>query len=370
MSEYSLQVLGTYGIPNNYGGAEQFIEMLAPFLVEEGWKVRVFCQIPGDESFHITNWNGVELYHVPGKGTGPKSTIDYDIRCMRYALKSKMPILTMGYNTAFLNLLPRLFRIPNVIQMDGIEWKREKWGKFAKALFYVNERCGCYFGDHLIADHPEIKTFLTTRTRAEKISVLCQSAMYYEEPNLAQIESLGLSPKSYLTLVARVVPENQILEIVRAFSRRKRNIKLLVLGRYEESNPYAKQIREAASDEVVFPGPIYQPQVGSLRYYTLGYLHGHTVGGTNPSLLEAMHSHNPVIAHNNKYNRWVAGEGAMYFDTEDDLDQLLTTFLSSPQKQKEMAEASKQRFQEQFSYEYSLGTFRDMLVREIDKKRR
>ena len=76
------------------------------------------------------------------------------------------------------------------------------------------------------------------------------------------------------------------------------------------------------------------------------------------------------VAHNNKYNRWVAGEGAMYFNTEDDLDQLLTTFLSSPQKQQEMAEASKQRFQEQFSYEYSLGTFRDMLKREIDKKRR
>ena len=112
MSEYSLQVLGTYGIPNNYGGAEQFIEMLAPFLVEEGWKVRVFCQIPGNEPFHITNWNGVELYHVPGKGTGPKSTIDYDIRCMRYALKSKMPILTMGYNTAFLNL-PNLYCTPH-----------------------------------------------------------------------------------------------------------------------------------------------------------------------------------------------------------------------------------------------------------------
>ena len=370
MSEYSLQVLGTYGIPNKHGGCEQTIEMLAPFLVEEGWKVRVFCQIPGDESFHITHWKGVELYHVPGKGKGPKSTIDYDIRCMRIALKSKMPILTMGYNTAFLNLLPRLLRIPNIIHMDGIEWKREKWGRFVKGIFYINERCGCYFGDHLIADHPEIKNFLTTRTRAEKISVLCQSAMYYEDPSLAQIESLGLSAKSYLTLVARVVPENQILEIVRAFSKRKRNTKLLVLGRYEDSNPYAMQIRNAASEEVIFPGPIYQPQVGSLRHYALGYLHGHTVGGTNPSLVEAMYSHNPVIAHNNKYNRWVAGEGAMYFDTEDDLDQMLTTFLSSTEKQQEMSEASTKRFQEQFSYEYSLSTFRDMLKREIDKKRR
>ena len=118
-----------------------------------------------------------------------------------------------------------------------------------------------------------------------------------------------------MTLIARSIPENSILELVTGFSARRRNHKLVVLGMYEpDVDPYHRQVLDAASDEVVFLGPLYdKASVQALRYHSSAYLHGHTVGGTNPSLIEAMAAGNPVIAHDNPYNRWVAGAGGAVF---------------------------------------------------------
>ena len=160
MNQPTLQILGTRGIPAGHGGFEAFAEMFALYLVQQGWYVRVYCQRPSSERFSIENWKGVELYKIPVPGSGAFSTIHFDIVSMRMALKCKMPILTLGYNTAFLNALPRLKGIPNIINMDGIEWKRGKWGPLEKAFFYLNEHLGARFGDHLIADHPEIQKHL------------------------------------------------------------------------------------------------------------------------------------------------------------------------------------------------------------------
>ena len=157
MSQHALQILGTRGIPAGHGGFEAFAEMFALYLVQQGWYVRVYCQRPSSERFSIEDWNGVELYKIPVPGSGAFSTIHFDILSMRMALKCRRPILTLGYNTAFLNALPRLRGIPNIINMDGIEWKRGKWGPLEKTFFYINEHLGARFGDQLIADHPEIQ---------------------------------------------------------------------------------------------------------------------------------------------------------------------------------------------------------------------
>jgi glycosyltransferase involved in cell wall biosynthesis len=369
MSPYSLQILGCYGIPARHGGFEAFAEMFAQYLVQKGWHVRVYCQLSSTERIRVTEWNGVELYHVPAWGSGVASTVHYDVRCMRIALKTKMPILTLGYNTAFLNYLPRLHNIPNVINMGGIEWKRGKWGAFAKSFFYINERLGSRFGDYLVADHPEIKKYLERKDIQTPVRMIPYSAKKYNEYTEEHLKEFSLVPQKYLTVIAHWVEENQILEIVQAFSRRKRGVRLVVLGRYNNDYPYHTKVLQAASAEVDFIGSVYQPEVASLRVYSLGYVHGHTVGGTNPSLVEALHAENPVIAAENPFNRWVAGPSAKYFSSVEDLDEIFTHVLSAPAITEEMSEGSRMQYEKEFSYEKVMGAYHDLMIEVIENKR-
>lgn len=364
----SLQILGCYGIPASHGGFEAFAEMFALYLVDKGWHVRVYCQVSEDEPLRFSNWNGVELCHVPAKGSGPKSTITFDIRSMRIALKAKMPILTLGYNTAFLNLFPKLMSIPNVINMDGVEWKRAKWGPLAKAMFYVNERLGCRFADHMVADHPEIEKHLKRKGERKPITVIPYSAKQYFDITQEHLAPFSLRPQQYFTVIARAVPENQVLEIVQAFSKKKRGVRLAILGRYEKENPYQASVMEAASDEVDFLGPVYQPQVTSLRKFSLGYVHGHTVGGTNPSLVEALHAENPIIAADNLFNRWVAGPSAEYFSSVEDLDAIFTKCIGNQSHQEEMSKGSLRQYEQRFSYDKVMSAYHDLIVSVIKQK--
>jgi glycosyltransferase involved in cell wall biosynthesis len=132
------------------------------------------------------------------------------------------------------------------------------------------------------------------------------------------VRALGVEPDRYLVSIARIEPDNNILTIVEAFSRRRRGAHLVVLGKLLDDNAYHRRVREAASDEVKLPGAIYDPAiVAALRFHARAYLHGHTVGGTNPSLVEALWAGNAVICHDNPYNRWTAGEAGLFFSDAD-----------------------------------------------------
>jgi glycosyltransferase involved in cell wall biosynthesis len=140
-------------------------------------------------------------------------------------------------------------------------------------------------------------------------------------PGEEAVRALGLQPDGYLVAIGRIEPENNILMIVEAFSRRDRGAKLLVLGAFDDTKPYHRRILEAASKDVIFPGAIYDREtVTALRFHARAYLHGHSVGGTNPSLVEALWAGNAVLAHDNPYNRWTADEAGMFFRTIDDCD--------------------------------------------------
>ena len=152
-----LRVLGTRGVPAAHGGFETFAERLALHLAARGWRVVVYCQQEGLGPLRVDSWQGVERVHIAVPGSGPRSTIDFDWRATRHAAAHGGLCLTLGYNTALFCALLRLRGVPNLINMDGIEWSRAKWGPAAKAWFWLNDWAGCLLGNHLVADHPEIK---------------------------------------------------------------------------------------------------------------------------------------------------------------------------------------------------------------------
>jgi glycosyltransferase involved in cell wall biosynthesis len=363
-----LSILGCRGIPGNHGGFETFAERLSRYLINHGWEVTVYCEDYAGIQISETYWNGVRLIHIPVPSSSASATVLFDWKSTLYAAREGNLILTLGYNTALFCGWYRLKGLVNVINMDGLEWRRQKWSAPEKAWLYLNERLGCWFGNHLVADHPEIADHLATRVSRRKITMIPYGADRVGRADASLLSPYDLSPGSYSIVIARPEPENNILEIVLAFSSRPRGSRLVVLGNYlTKKSAYHRQVLAAASDEVMFPGAIYdQSTVAALRYYAALYVHGHSVGGTNPSLVEAMGAGASVLAHDNRFNRWVAGPGAHYFSNAADCAVFFDRLLADTEELRLMKQASRQRFKEGFSAEVECQAYEALLERALD----
>jgi len=360
----TLRILGTRGVPAAHGGFETFAEHLALYLVERGWRVVVYCQEDGLGSIFEDVWQGVERVYIPVEQAGPKGTIVFDWKAISHAAQFGDLCLTLGYNTAIFCLLLRIKGIPNLINMDGIEWSRAKWSGFAKTWFWLNDWAGCWLGNHLVADHPKIKAHLTSRVREDKITMIPYGADVVADAPVEAVRALALEPGRYLTVIARAEPENSLLEIVSGFSRKQRGYHLAVLGNYEpEKNAYHRAVMAAAGSEVLFLGAIYDKAVvRALRFHSVAYIHGHQVGGTNPSLIEAMGAGNPVIAHDNQFNRWVAGDSAKYFKDAEGCSDRLDEILQDVNLLGKMKEGILQRHQDEFTWGKVLAKYEVLLT--------
>lgn len=309
-----VNILGIRGIPAAHGGFETFAARLAPFLRDRGYRVVVYCQADGAEQTRWEDdWEGIHRVHLRPSRGGALGTMEFDFACIRDVTKRPGVDLVLGYNTALFCLLQRLRRRRIVMNMDGIEWKRAKWGLGAKIWFYVNEVAGANLCTIAVADHPEISRHVERRC-LKKTVMIPYGGDRIEAAPATPVTDLGVEPGRYFVSIARVEPENSILELVRAYSTLKTDVKLVVLGRLYDDNPYHGKVREAAGPGVVFPGAIYdQTAVSALRFHARAYLHGHQVGGTNPSLVESLGAGNAILAHDNRFNRWTTGNSQFYF---------------------------------------------------------
>jgi glycosyltransferase involved in cell wall biosynthesis len=360
----TLRILGTRGVPAAHGGFETFAEYLSLYLVGKGWRVVVYCQDDGTGPVFEDAWQGVERVHIPISQDGPKGTIVFDWQATAHAAKHKDLCLTLGYNTAVFCGLLRLKGIPNLINMDGIEWSRVKWGPVAKLWFWLNDWAGCWLGNHLVADHPQIKVHLQSRVNAKKITTIPYGADAVTSAPVAPVQALGLVPGEFLTVIARAEPENSLLQIVQGFSAKPRGMKLVVLGNYADENVYHRAVKSAASAEVHFVGGIYDKTVvQALRFHSAAYVHGHQVGGTNPSLVEALGAGNAVIAHDNRFNHWVVGDGAVYFNGAESFSRCMDDLMTNPGKLVALREQGQLRFKLEFTWPHVLAQYELLLTR-------
>ncbi len=363
MNDKTIRILGTRGIPANHGGFETFAEHLALYLVARGWDVTVYCQDDGGSQVYEDQWQGVRRVHIPVRQGGAAGTIVFDWKATLHSAREPGLVLTLGYNTAVFALWYRLKGLTNLFNMDGIEWRRQKWGPLARTWFYLNEWAGAWLGNHLIADHPHIKNHLSSRVQPAKITTIAYGADAVVAAPAEPLQQYGLSPGGYAILIARAEPENSILEAVQGWSRRRRGLQLVVLGKYDPDHAYQNAVRQAASDEVQFIGAVYDgPTVQALRYHACLYLHGHQVGGTNPSLVEALGAGNPVLAHDNPFNRWVAGPEACYFSGADACAGQLDRILPDPALLAAMGQASRARHAQQFTWDHILREYETLLL--------
>jgi glycosyltransferase involved in cell wall biosynthesis len=363
-----LRILGSRGIPAAHGGFETFAEKLALDLCDHGWQVVVYCQDAGRGPIVLDEWSGVQRVRIPVSAKGAAGTILFDAQAIRHAAGRRGLCLTLGYNTAVLCSWLRLNGIANVINMDGLEWQRAKWGRAARLWLWANEWLGGRIAGHLVADHPEIARHLHERGIPEaRISMIPYGAERVADADPGPLHALGLHPGRYLLLVARPEPENSILEIVRGFVAVPGAHRLVILGSFDAANGYHRQVKAASDERVLFAGAVYDRRtLHALRRHALAHAHGHRAGGTNPSLVEALGAGSAVIAHDNRFNRWVAADAALYFHDAPGFARCWQQLLDDPPALAPLRQAAVRRFERDFAWQQVLSKYRELLERFLD----
>lgn len=319
-----LGIMGTRGIPNNYGGFEQFAEYLSHGLVKKGHEVFVYNS--HTHPYKENTWNGVTIIHKqdPEDRIGTAGQFIYDLNCIIDSRKRKFDaLLNLGYTSSSVwgFLFPRKTVV--ITNMDGLEWKRTKYNPSVRKFLMYAEKLAVHHSDVLIADSVGIQNYLKEKY-AIASDYIPYGANIFHSPDAERLTEFGVSPKGYNLLIARMEPENNIEVILDGIHSSSTEIPFLVIGNYK--NKFGMQLVEKFGNDkrIRFMGPIYDSDIiNNLRYFSNLYFHGHSVGGTNPSLLEAMGSGALIAAHNNEFNRYVLREDGFYFSDSEGVKQLV-----------------------------------------------
>lgn len=322
-----IAIIGTRGIPNRYGGFEQFASRIAPMLVKRGYQVLVYN--PSSHGWKRDDWQGVKIVrkydgHKFGQAIGQ---LIYDLLCILDTRKRKPDIiLQLGYTSSSIwsFLFPRCSYV--VTNMDGLEWKRNKYNRFSRIFLRFAEKLAVNKSHILIADSIRIKNYIKDKFGKQPLYIPYGATLFkYPDPTIPI--NYGLTPGDYDLIISRFVPENHIEMIIKGFIDAGSNKKLVIVG-MDKGNYSQRLYKKYHSPVIIFKEGIYDLKtLNNLRYYSSLYFHGHSVGGTNPSLLEAMACRCLIIAHNNVYNKEVLDGNAYYFDNESDISFLLNLKL-------------------------------------------
>lgn len=321
-----IAIVGTRGIPNHYGGFEQCAEYLAKGLVEKGFEVIVYNS--HNHPYKLDSWNGVKLIHCydPEYRIGTLGQFIYDFNCILNVRRQNCDIiLQLGYTSSSLwgKLLPSKAIVTT--NMDGLEWKRTKYSSKVKRFLLYAERLGVKFSDYLISDSIGIQSYLKEKYKKDSVYIP-YGANLFATPDPACLADYNLKIGQYDLLIARLEPENSIDTILEGVEMSSTNREFLVIGK--QTTSYGKYLTDKFKNntKIKFIGGLYDINtLNNLRYFSNLYFHGHTVGGTNPSLLEAMASRALICANNNNFNYSILEKDAFYFKNNDEVAEIINS---------------------------------------------
>jgi len=335
MPRRRIAIIGARGI-GNYGGFETLVSELAPRLHDIGYEVFCSHRMParGDAR---TDFKGSKLLYFPFRfpksgvlARGFEAFYDWYFAVMCCFFMKCDIVYCLGTASGFALPLCRLSRSRIVVNVDGVEWERAKFSRaqqnLIKLFFYAS-----LIGSHsLLLDNSKLLDFIppSFRNKASHIPYGVTSeecGNWDSRPLLGIVKGeIEVLPSNYWLVVARLEPDNNIHTIIEGYCSSRSKMPLVVVGSFSSAE-YERSIRsllgaKSCGKEIVFAGSVYdQPRLHMLRCHCYGYIHGHSVGGTNPSLLEAMGAQNLIVAHDNVFNREVCSDFAMYFVNAKDL---------------------------------------------------
>lgn len=325
-------IIGSRGIPNTYGGFEQFAEHLSIGLVQRGAEVWVYNS--HKHSCQEAKWNGVNriMCYDPEDKIGTTGQFIYDLNCINDCRKRGFDIiLQLGYtsNSVWHWRLPIHSSI--ITNMDGLEWKRSKYSKTVRKFLKYAEKLAVKSSDSLVADSVAIQDYLKEKYGVESVFIPYGADVYIQSHEL-RLHELDLIPQSYYLLIARMQPDNHIEEVIKGFIGSESDKILVIVGNIE--NAHGRYlVKKFRYENLRFAGAVFdQELLNQLRYHCCMYFHGHSSGGTNPSLLEAMAASAFICAHDNAFNRAVLGNDAVYFCSPEEIRKIMQKEIRDEEK--------------------------------------
>ena len=320
------------GIPNNYGGFEEFAEYISVGLAERGHDITVYS--PHYHPYQEKEYKGVHIKHIYSPELwmgGSVGSFFYDYLSLKDDLKKEN--FDIIYDAGYTSIIPAYIRF-NVkkikhpiftTNMDGLEYKRAKFSKLAQKFLFWEEQMAVKHSHYLIADNMGIQDYYKEKYGKES-KFLAYGATIHDHYNADYLKEYGLTENDYFILVARLEPENNIYMAIDGYLASEQYGKkpLVVVGK--TNTPYGKKLvaKYGNNPDIKFVGGIYDfDKLNSVRHFSYAYFHGHSVGGTNPSLLEAMASECFILSHNNVFNHSVLRDNAIYYQSTEDVTKLL-----------------------------------------------
>jgi glycosyltransferase involved in cell wall biosynthesis len=361
-----LAIVGTVGLPARYGGFETLAHELS-MRFAAGRSVLVYCTRHGRTEFPPQQ-GSVELDYVNWNANGWQS-IPYDIVCLWRAVRRRAKtVLVLGVSGGLLIPLLRILAPDTkfVTNVDGVEWKREKWGALARFILKVSERFAVRGSHTIVADNQGIVEHVRHHYGSESVLIA-----YGGDNETGLLDPLATRDTrfpagEYCFTVCRIEPENHIHLILQAFSAAPEK-HLAIVGNWNISD-YARSLREKFSQQanIELLDPIYdQSRLHRLRREASAYIHGHSAGGTNPSLVEAMFSGVPILAFDISYNRYTTEDRAAYWQTPEDLRQLITTL--NPRSLEDNGVAMKAVAQRSYTWSHIAKCYASILFPSVGK---
>ena len=321
-----IAILGTRGIPNHYSGFEQFAEFFSVFLVEKGHDVYVYNS--HNHLYQEKTFNGVNIIHQydPEYKLGTFGQFIYDYNCIMDSRKRDFDIiLQLGYtsNSIWHFLLPKKPII--ITNMDGLEWKRSKYSKPVQQFLKFAERLAINSSDYLISDSLGIQKYINGKYQVSS-TYIAYGAKVFTSPNEEVLKDYKVDKHNYHMIMARFEPENNIETILDGIVLAGYETTVLVLGNHKTKYGDYLKNKFKSYNQIRFIGAEFDiNKLNNLRYFSNFYFHGHSVGGTNPSLLEAMASNAFIIAHDNHFNKAILKENGYYFSNSEEVKNILDT---------------------------------------------
>jgi hypothetical protein len=320
-----IAILGTRGIPNHYGGFEQFAEFFSVYLAEKNHDVYVYNS--HNHPYQEKTFKGVQLIHCydPEYKIGTAGQFIYDLNCIMDSRKRNFDIiLQLGYTSSafWYFLLPK--KTISITNMDGLEWKRTKYSPIVQKLLQFAEKIAAKKSDYLVSDSLGIQHYLKGKY-AKESTYIPYGATVFEHPNEELLKEYQVEKYNFNLILARLEPENNIEMILDGVVLNATKRVILVIGNH--NTKYGKYLKQkfANQSQIRFVGAVYNMNhLDNLRFYSNLYFHGHSVGGTNPSLLEAMASKALIIAHKNDFNQAILHQNAYYFSSSADINILIS----------------------------------------------
>ena len=370
MSTLRIAILGTRGVPARYGGFETFAEELGARLVARGHRVTVYCRV-GNARNSPARHRGMRLIHLPAIRHKAMETLSHTfLSALHAAALSYDIVYVCNSANAPICYIPWLRRQTTILNVDGLEWQRAKWGRLARRYYQWAAALAARMPIEVVTDADVIQGYYRSRFKRETRCFSYGTDLYDRGYREDLVRSFGLQPDRYLLYVSRLEPENNALLTVQGYRRVQSDVPLVIVGDAPYAREYIARVKSAADERVRFLGYQFGHAYHALQANALAYVQATEVGGTHPALVEAMGHRNAVLAHDVPEHREVVGDAGVYFGYRDegDLARVMSRVLSDPGLVSSLRDRAERRVRQHYTWDAVSDEYERYFAELIDRR--